>query len=514
MIKVKRAIVSVYDKTGIIEFCRNLRKLGIEIIATGGTARLLKENKVPVKNVSDVTNFPEILNGRVKTLHPKILGGILALREKEEHVSELKKHDIKPIDMVVSNLYPFEKVTSKEGIQLKEALENIDIGGPNMIRAAAKNFENVAVVVDPKDYDTVLKELKEKGDLSKETRSRLAIEAFRHTAKYDWIIHKFLEKGVSTPIEFPEVLNLTYKKLQDLRYGENPHQKAAFYKEFEVKESCVTNAEQLSGKNLSWTNVLDLNSALELVKEFDEPTVSIIKHTSPCGVACGTDIFDAFEKAYSSDPLSAFGGIVGANRKIDLTTAKRMSECHFDAIIAPDFEGDALQILKKRDVLILMNTGKLGYGQVKYLDIVNVVGGLLVQEHDNAPLKDLKTVTKIKPTPKQLDSMMFAWKVVKHVKSNAIVLVKGKRTVGIGMGQTSRVDSVKIAISKAKDEAKGSIMASDGFFPFRDSIDEAAKAGIVAIIQPGGSVRDKEVIDAANQLDIAMVFTGMRCFRH
>jgi phosphoribosylaminoimidazolecarboxamide formyltransferase/IMP cyclohydrolase len=260
--------------------------------------------------------------------------------------------------------------------------------------------------------------------------------------------------------------------------------------------------------------VLDLNSALELVKEFDEPTVSIIKHTSPCGVACGTDIFDAFEKAYSSDPLSAFGGIVGANRKIDLTTAKRMSECHFDAIIAPDFEGDALQILKKRDVLILMNTGKLGYGQVKYLDIVNVVGGLLVQEHDNAPLKDLKTVTKIKPTPKQLDSMMFAWKVVKHVKSNAIVLVKGKRTVGIGMGQTSRVDSVKIAISKAKDEAKGSIMASDGFFPFRDSIDEAAKAGIVAIIQPGGSVRDKEVIDAANQLDIAMVFTGMRCFRH
>ena len=514
MSKIKRALVSVYDKTGIIEFCRNLHRLGIEIIATGGTTKLLKENKIPVKNVSDITNFPEILNGRVKTLHPKILGGILALREKQEHVSELKKHDIKPIDMVVSNLYPFEKVTSKEDIHLKEALENIDIGGPNMIRAAAKNFENVVVVVDPKDYDEVIKELKENGDISKKSRSRLAIEAFRHTSKYDWIIHKFLEKNVSEPTEFPELLNLTYKKIYDLRYGENPHQKGAFYREFEIKEPCVTNAEQLSGKKLSWTNVLDLNSALEVVKEFDEPTVSIIKHTSPCGVACGTNLYDAFEKAYSSDPLSAFGGIVGANRKIDLTTAKRMSECHFDAIIAHDFEGDALELLKKRNVLILMKTGKLTHNQVKHFDMVTVKGGLLVQEHDSFPLKDIKTVTKVKPSSKDMDSMLFAWKVVKHVKSNAIVLVKGKRTVGIGMGQTSRVDSVKIAIKRAGDESKGSVMASDGFFPFRDSIDEAKKAGVVAIIQPGGSVKDKEVIDAANEHGISMVFTGMRAFRH
>jgi phosphoribosylaminoimidazolecarboxamide formyltransferase/IMP cyclohydrolase len=514
MTKIKRALVSVYDKTGIVDFCRSLHKLGIEIIATGGTTRLLKENKIPVKNVSDVTNFPEILNGRVKTLHPNILGGILALREKGEHVSELKKHGITPIDMVVSNLYPFEKITSKEDVQLKDALENIDIGGPNMIRAAAKNFENVVVIVDPKDYDTVLKELKENGDVSKKTRSRLAIEAFRHTAKYDWIIHKFLEKSVSVPTEFPDLLNLTYKKLQDLRYGENPHQKGAFYREFEIKEPCVTNAEQLSGKKLSWTNVLDLNSALEMVKEFDEPTVSIIKHTSPCGVACGTNIFDAFEKAYSSDPVSAFGGIVGANRKIDLTTAERMSECHFDAIIAPDFEGDTLEVLKKRNVLILMKTGKLTHDTTKHFDIVNVIGGLLVQEHDSFPLKDVKVVTKTKPTPKEMDSMLFAWKVVKHVKSNAIVLAKGKRTIGIGMGQTNRVDSVRIAIKNAGDDAKGSFMASDGFFPFRDSIDEAAKAGVVAIIQPGGSIKDKEVIDAANEHGIAMVFTGMRCFRH
>jgi phosphoribosylaminoimidazolecarboxamide formyltransferase/IMP cyclohydrolase len=514
MTKIKRALVSVYDKTGIIAFCRNLHKLGVEIIATGGTTRLLKENKIPVKSVSDITHFPEILNGRVKTLHPKILGGILALREKTEHVSELKKHDIIPIDMVVSNLYPFEKVTSKDDIKLREALENIDIGGPNMIRAAAKNFENVVVVVDPKDYDVVLKELKEKGDVSKKTRSRLATEAFRHTSKYDWIIHKFLEKSVSEPTEFPELLNLSYKKIQDLRYGENPHQKAAFYRESDIKEPCVTNAEKLSGKELSWTNVLDLNSALELVKEFDEPAVAIIKHTSPCGVACGKDIFDAFEQAYSSDPLSAFGGIVGANRKIDLTTAKRMSEYHFDAIIAPDFEGDALEVLKKRNVLILMKTGKLNRSQVKHFDIVSVIGGLMVQERDECPLQNAMVVTKIKPTHQQMDSMMFAWKVVKHVKSNAIVLIKGKRTVGIGMGQTSRVDSVKIAINKAGDESKGSIMASDGFFPFRDSIDEATKAGIVAIIQPGGSIKDKEVINVANEHGIAMVFTGMRCFRH
>jgi phosphoribosylaminoimidazolecarboxamide formyltransferase/IMP cyclohydrolase len=342
----------------------------------------------------------------------------------------------------------------------------------------------------------------------------LAIEAFNRTAKYDWTIQKFLEEKVKITPEFPELLNLTYKKVQDLRYGENPHQKSAFYRELGIKEPCVTNAEHLYGKKLSWTNVLDLNTAIELVKEFDEPAIAIIKHTSPCGVACGTNVFDAFEKAYASDPVSAFGGIIGSNRKIDLDTARRMSSNHFDAIIAPDYDEDALETLKKRKSLMLLKTGELNSDLRKSLDIINVIGGLLVQEHDSAPLKDLKVVTKIKPTPRQLDIMRFAWKVVKYVKSNGIVLAKDKRTVGVGIRQTSRVDSVKIAIKRAADESKGSIMASDGFFPFRDSIDEAAKAGVVAIIQPGGSIKDKEVIDAANEHGIAMVFTGIRCFRH
>ncbi|MDI6826444.1 MAG: bifunctional phosphoribosylaminoimidazolecarboxamide formyltransferase/IMP cyclohydrolase [Candidatus Aenigmarchaeota archaeon] len=511
MSKIKRALVSVYDKTGIVEFCRSLHKLGVEIIATGGTTNYLKKNGIPAKNVSELTKFPEILDGRVKSLHPLIFAGILALREKKEHVEQLEKHDIKPIDMVVCNFYPFEEVSKKE-IGLGEVLENIDIGGPSMVRSAAKNFENVVVIVNPERYEEVLREIEMKRDVSKETRSKLAAEAFKLTAKYDWMIQKFLEKKY-TSTNFPEVLNLTYEKVQDLRYGENPHQMAALYKEFDVKEPCITNAEQIHGKKLSWTNVLDLNCALEFVREFDEPTVVIIKHTSPCGAACGSNIFDAFEKAYSSDPVSAFGGTVGANRKIDSSTAKSMSSVHFDCIIAPDYEDDALEILRKRKFLRILKVEKLMKNS-QYVDFVSVKGGLLVQEHNSIPIERVKVVTKLKPTQQQMESMLFAWKVSKYVKSNAIVLAKGKRTVGIGLGQTTRVDAVKIAVDRSRGEAKGSVMASDGFFPFRDSIDEAAKAGIVAIIQPGGSIRDKEVIDAADEHGIAMVFTGIRAFRH
>jgi phosphoribosylaminoimidazolecarboxamide formyltransferase/IMP cyclohydrolase len=511
---IKRVLISVYDKTGIVEFARELNKLDIEIIATGGTTKLLKMYGIPVKHISDVTKFPEILNGRVKTQHPKILGGILALRNKEEHMEELSKLRIKPVDMVVSNLYPFEEVTSKQ-VDLKEALENIDVGGPNMIRSAAKNFENVVVIVNPDRYSEVIDELKKNGSVSRETRSKLAIEAFKETAKYDWIIRKFLEKQETSSESFSETLNLTYKKVRDLRYGENPHQKGAFYRELEVKEPSVVNAEQLHGKKLSWTNILDLNTALELVKEFEEPAVAIIKHTSPCGVACGSNLFDAYEKAYASDPVSAFGGVVGVNKKIDINIARRMSSVFFDCIIAPNFDDDALESLKRRKNLRVLKTGEFNHNPSKYFDVVNVFGGLLVQEHNSNPVEDnFEVVTKKKPSHQEMESLKFAWKVVKYVKSNAIVLAKGKRTVGIGLGQLSRVDAAEIAIKRAGEEAKNSVMASDGFFPFRDSIDKVAKAGIKAIIQPGGSIRDKEVIDAANEHKIPMVFTGIRCFRH
>jgi len=511
---LKRALISVYDKTGIVEFARELNNLGIEIISTGGTAKLLQEQGIPVKPVSDVTKSPEMLNGRVKTQHPSILAGILALREKEEHMKELEQHNIKPIDIVVFNFYPFEEVIKKEKPDLKEALENIDIGGPSTIRAAAKNFENVVVIVNPDRYDQVIKEMKKTGDVSRETRSRLAVEAFKQTARYDWTIQNFFEKRLNYFTEFPEVINLKYKKIMDLRYGENPHQKATLYKHMDTNETTIINSEQLAGKKLSWTNILDLNTALELIREFEEPAVTIIKHTSPCGVACGSNLYDAYEKAYASDPISAYGGIVGINRKIDFNTAKRMSTAHFDCIIAPDFDGAALELLKQRKSLRLLKTGPFTQVKRNHIDMTKVAGGLMIQEHNVALVKDLKVVTEVKPTPEQLDSMLFAWKVVKYVKSNGIVLAKGKRTVGIGLGQTSRVDAARNAIARADEEAKGSIMASDAFLPFRDAVDEVVKAGVVGIIQSGGSIRDQEVIDAANEHRIPMVFTGIRCFRH
>lgn len=514
MIILKRALISVYDKTGIVEFARELNKLGIEIISTGGTAKLLQKYEIPVKPVSDVIKFPEILNGRIKTQHPSILGGILALREKEEHMKQLEEHDIKPIDIVVFNFYPFEEVINKEDVDLKQVLENIDIGGPSTIRAAAKNFENVVVIVNPERYSQVIEEIKKKGYVSRETRSMLAVEAFKKTAKYDWMIQNFLENRLNYFTNFPEVINLEYKKIMDLRYGENPHQRAALYKHMTTKETTVINSEQLAGKKLSWTNILDLNTALELVKEFEEPAVTIIKHTSPCGAACGSSLFDAYEKAYASDPISAFGGVAGVNRKVDFDTAKRMSTAHFDCIIAPDFDDTALEVLKQRKSLRLLKTGPFSKVKRNHIDMAKIAGGLMIQEHNTAEVNDLKIVTEVKPTSEQLDSLLFAWRVVKYVKSNGIVLVKGRRTVGIGLGQTSRVDAARNAIARAGQEAKGSLMASDGFLPFRDTVDEVVKAGIKGIIQPGGSIRDQEVIDAANEHRIPMVFTGIRAFRH
>jgi len=512
MSKIKCALISVWDKEGIVDFARGLNKLGIEIIATGGTTKKLKDAGIPAIPVSDIIDFPEILGGRVKSMHPVIQAGILALRDNKKHMEQLKKHNIKPIDMVVSNLYPFSEVIKKK-TDLKEVLEFIDIGGPSMIRAAAKNFKYVVVVTNPKQYDKVLDELK-KGDVSKETRAKLAIEAFKLTAEYDATIDEFLQKHIGIEA-FPDVFNLKFKKTQDLRYGENPHQQGALYKEFTVKEPCVATAKQLQGKKMSYLNYMDANAAFELVKEFKEPTVAVIKHTSPCGVGCGKNVLEAFEKAYAADPVSAFGGVVSCNRNIDVKTAKRISEIFFDVLVAPGYEKEALEFLKKRENLRVLETGNSHSTPKKY-DFTKVDGGLLVQDYDNLVIteKDLKFVTKKKPTKEQIEAMLFAWKIVKYVKSNGIVLAKDKQTLGIGLGQTSRVGAVEIAIKQAKSKAEGCVMASDGFFPFRDAIDVAAKAGIVAVIEPGGSIKDKEVIDAADEHGIAMVFTGVRAFKH
>jgi phosphoribosylaminoimidazolecarboxamide formyltransferase/IMP cyclohydrolase len=513
MRKIKRALISVWDKTGLIDFSRGLNKLGIEIIATGGTKKKLKDAGIPVIPVSDIIDFPEILGGRVKSMHPVIQAGLLALRDNKQHMEQLKKHNIKPIDMVVSNLYPFSEVIKKDKVKLKEVLDFIDIGGPTMIRAAAKNYKHVVVITNPGQYDKVLEKLK-KGDLNEKTRIKLAVEAFRLTAEYDARIDEFLQKHVGVET-LPDVFSIKFKKTQDLRYGENPHQKGALYTGFTTKGPSVANAKQLHGKKMSYLNYLDANAAFELVKEFKEPTVAVIKHTSPCGLGCGKTVLEAFEKAYSSDPISAFGGVVSCNRKIDVVTAKRISEIFFHVLIAPGYEKGALEFLKKRKNLRILETGDL-LSKPNYYTIARIEGGLLVQDHDNYVVteKDLKVVTEKKPTKEEIETMLFAWKAVKYVKSNGIVLSKDKKTYGAGLGQTSRVGAVKIAIEQAGDDAKGCVMASDAFFPFRDAIDEAAKAGIIAIIQPGGSIRDKEVIDAANEHGIAMVFTGIRVFRH
>lgn len=519
MTKIKRALISVSDKTGIVELVKELSNLEVEIISTGGTAKTLQDAGVKVIKIQDITGYPEMLDGRVKTLHPNIHGAILALRNNENHIYQLRGMGIEPIDMVVVNLYPFAKTVAKQGVSLEEAIENIDIGGPSMIRSAAKNFADVAVIVDPIHYPEIIRELKENdGCISLDTKQKLAIEAFKHTSEYDQMIHKYLSniKGEESEL-FPKTLTLKVQKIQDLRYGENSHQRAAFYKEMEVSKPCISNATQLQGKEISFNNIYDLNVAWELAKEFELPTAVVIKHSNPCGVASAESIGEAYHRARLADPVSAFGGVVGLNRTLNKDTAEKIVSTVIDAVIAPGFEEGVMEILSKRKNMLVLKTYSIS-GPVSYkeLDLKKVVGGLLVQEPDDIlwDKEKMKVVTQKEPSSENMEDLLFAWQVVKYVKSNAIVVAKDKVSLGIGIGQVNRVDAVKFAIGKASECAKGAVLASDGFFPFRDSVEEAAKAGIVSIIQPGGSIRDEESIEAANQHNMAMIFTGIRHFRH
>jgi len=518
--KIRRAVISVSNKSGVVSFAKELANMGVEILSTGGTAKALREQGVSVLDISEYTGFPEMLDGRVKTLHPKVHGGLLGQRSKPEHVKKMEEHGIRPIDLVAVNLYPFEATIAKEECSLEDAIENIDIGGPTMIRAAAKNYPDVTVIVDPEDYTVVLSELKQKGEVSVETNFRLAKKVYQHTARYDAAISNYLgqiEGGKKTD-KFPETFTFQVKKAQELRYGENPHQKAAFYREILSSEPSVSNAVQLQGKELSYNNILDTDSAFETVKEFKEPAVVIIKHNNPCGVAISnTALADAYRKAKECDPVSAFGGVVGFNRVVDEETAKEMAQIFLEVIIAPGYDKKALEILKAKKDLRLLQAPPLSAAYLaEGLDIRKVVGGLLLQTRDlgRVPMDQWKVVTKRKPTDEEKKGMAFGWLVAKHVKSNAIILVREDRTIGIGAGQMSRVDSTRIAVMKAQSPTKGTVLASDAMFPFRDGVDTAAEAGAVAVIQPGGSIRDDEVIAAADEHNIAMVFTGMRHFRH
>ncbi len=517
MSKVKRALVSVSDKSGLVDFAKGLSEMGVVILSTGGTAALLEKNGVPVVGVSDVTKFPEMLDGRVKTLHPAIHGGLLAMREKPEHMEAIQKHGIEPIDMVVVNLYPFESTVAKPDVKLEDAIENIDIGGPSMIRSAAKNHSSVAVVVNPEQYPRILQELKEgDGVLSPETRRALALEAFRATARYDAAISQYLGKKFSDDL-FPKNVTLSFEKLSDLRYGENPHQKAAFYKDlFDWTPLSVAAAEKMHGKAISYCNVIDLDAALAIVSDFEKPTAAVIKHTNPSGVACADTIAEAFRTAYNADSLSAFGCVVGLNRIVDVETANEIAAHFVEAVIAPGYEPEAEEILERKKSIRLLRTNVPIGRDPGRLYMTKVKGGLLVQTDAYAELdrEKLKVATKKAPSEEQIDAMIFGAKVCRHIKSNTILLVKGERTVGVGAGQMSRVDSAMIAGMKAGEEAKGSVLVSDAFFPFRDGVDAAAKVGVAAIIQPGGSVNDAEAIAAADEHGIAMVFSGLRLFKH
>ena len=508
-----RAIVSVSDKKGIVEFVKGLIELKVEIFSTGGTKKALVDAGLAVHSVSDITGFPEILDGRVKTLHPMIHGGILARRDLKDHMSQLKEKKITPIDMVVVNLYPFVQTISKDGVTITDALENIDIGGPTLIRASAKNFPGVIVIVDPADYKPMLEKLRA-GDISHEERKRLAQKAFQHTAIYDTAISSYLRPKDEI---FPADMTIAIHKIQDLSYGENPHQKAAFYKEEIIgkREPGIASAVQISGKDLSYNNIMDMDSAIRAASEFSEPTIAIIKHTNPCGLASHPRLAEAYRRALTGDPVSAFGGIVASNRRIDEATAIEICKTHFDAMIAPGYDKEALEMLSKRQMRI-MTINDIVPRHTSTLEIRRVSGsGFLVQTTDcTADSIPMKVVSKRKPTKQEIADLTFAWRAVKLVKSNAIVLTKDNELLGMGAGQPSRVDSVAIAIKKAGDRAKGSVLGSDAFFPFPDGVELAGEAGITAIIEPGGSKKDNEAIDAADKYNIAMVFTGMRHFRH
>ena len=511
------ALISVYDKEGIVDFSKGLHTLGYTILTTGGTAAVLQKANIPYTDVSSVTGFPEMLDGRVKTLHPIIHAGILARRDKKEHQKTLKEHHINMIDVVVCNLYPFESTIQKPNVSIEEVIENIDIGGPTLIRAAAKNYEDVVVVTSPKHYHEVLQALQSKKGVSAEQKEKLAIHAYAHTAQYDAMIAQYLRSHWTKEV-LPEDFSLTMRKIQEMRYGENPHQKGAFYKSLPLtKEPCIATAEQLQGKELSFNNILDSNCAIECIKEFNAPSCVIIKHATPCGIASAVTELQAWNDAYATDIYSPYGGIVAFNRELDHEVAQELSKYFLEVIIAPGFTPEAQQIFQSKKNLRLLGLPGLEKKQMRNgLDIRSVVGGYLIQERDVwfADQDTWKVVTKNKPTKEDLLSMDFAVRCVKHIKSNSVVFVKDTRTVGIGGGQTSRVDATWIATNKGKDNIKGSIMASDAFFPFRDAVDVAVNAGVKAIIQPGGSIRDAEVIEAANHHKIPMVFTGQRYFRH
>ncbi|WP_028293434.1 bifunctional phosphoribosylaminoimidazolecarboxamide formyltransferase/IMP cyclohydrolase [Oceanobacter kriegii] len=527
---VRRALISVSDKTGIVEFAQQLNELGVEILSTGGTYKLLCDNKIPAVEVSDYTQFPEMMDGRVKTLHPKVHGGILGRRGQDDDV--MAEHGINPIDMVVVNLYPFAETVARPDCDLPLAIENIDIGGPTMVRSAAKNHAHVAIVVNASDYGSLIEELKADNGLSYKTRFGLMLKAFEHTAAYDGMIANYLgtidqtadELSTDGRADFPQTFNSQFIKAQDMRYGENPHQKAAFYVEASPAEASIATAKQLQGKELSYNNVADTDAALECVKSFTKPACVIVKHANPCGVAVVPEedggIRKAYDLAFETDTESAFGGIIAFNRELDAETAKAIVDRQFvEVIIAPKVSAEAAAIVEAKKNVRLLECGQWSAERAADLDYKRVNGGLLVQSRDNGMITvdDLKVVTKRAPTEAELHDLIFSWKVAKFVKSNAIVYGKNRQTVGVGAGQMSRVNSARIAGIKAEHaglQVEGAVMASDAFFPFRDGIDNAAKAGIKAIIQPGGSMRDEEVIAAADEAGIAMVFTGMRHFRH
>lgn len=510
---LKRALISVSDKTGVVEFTKELIELGFEILSTGGTKKALEENGVPVKAVDEVTGFPEILEGRVKTLHPFIHGGLLAKHGEASHAKQLEEQGIEPIHLVCVNLYPFQQTIAKPDVTAEDAIENIDIGGPTMLRASAKNHEYVTVVVDSNDYATVIEELKASGDVSLATRRKLGAKVFRHTAAYDALIAEYMTDLAGE--EEPENLTVTYELTQTLRYGENPHQHAAFYKRPLGSEFSIAYAEQLHGKELSYNNIHDADAALQLVKDFDEPAAIAVKHMNPCGVGVGKDANEAFAKAYEADPTSIFGGIIAFNREVDAATATQLHEIFLEIVIAPSFTKEALEILtaKKNLRLLTIDFNKLGK---KEKMLTSIEGGLLVQDQDAYTYADadISIPTKRQPTEEEVKALQLAWKVVKHVKSNAIVVGNEHMTLGVGAGQMNRVGAAKIALEQAGERAKGAVLASDAFFPMGDTVEAAAKAGITAIIQPGGSIRDEESIKVCDEYGIAMIFTGVRHFKH
>ena len=510
---IKRALISVSDKTGIVEFAQELSKLGVEIISTGGTAKLLTENNIPNIEISDHTGFPEMMDGRVKTLHPLVHGGILGLRDEHAEVAQINGIDW--IDLIAVNLYPFEKTTEKANVSLEEVIENIDIGGPSMIRSGSKNYGYVTTIVEPADYNLILSEMKS-GGVKFETRQKLAIKAFGQTAKYDTFINSYLEKRLleAEDQSFPNKLNLQYELKQTLRYGENPNQKAALYK-LPNSNSAILDAKIHQGIELSYNNVLDCEAAYNIVKEFVDPACVVIKHTNPCGVATNSDIVKAFEQAYNADALSAFGGIISLNRKCTAPIALSISKVFAEIVIAPEYEIEALEILSKKKKLRVLEISDF-YRQGSTMEYKSINGGMLAQQSNqfNVELSNLELQTNVEASIENLQTALFGWKVLKHVKSNGILIARDNTTIGIGMGQVSRVDAVELALKKAGENSIASVLLSDAFFPFRDSIDLISKFGVKTIIQPGGSVRDQEVIDACNENNIAMYFTGVRCFKH